>query len=42
MDFRSDNVHGVSPQIIEAIAAANHGSASSYGADDMTSRLEKR
>jgi threonine aldolase len=42
MDFRSDNVAGASPEIIAAIAAANGGTASAYGADEATARLERR
>jgi len=42
MDFRSDNVAGASPQIMAALLAANDGPASSYGADAVTSRLERR
>ncbi len=42
MDFRSDNVWGASPEILEALAAANHGSAGAYGDDDWTKRLEER
>ncbi|MCW5752318.1 MAG: low specificity L-threonine aldolase [Alphaproteobacteria bacterium] len=40
MDFRSDNVAGIAPAILAAIAAANAGSASSYGEDDWTKRLQ--
>jgi threonine aldolase len=42
MDFRSDNVAGVAPQIIEAVIAANQGRSTSYGADDITGRVEAR
>ena len=42
MDFRSDNVTGVSPEILEALAAANGGAAASYGADPITERLQRR
>ena len=42
MDFRSDNVSGVHPAILEALASANGGSASAYGADGITQRLERR
>src|SRR4051794_34274947 len=42
MDFRSDNVSGVHPAVIEAIAAANHGAAAAYGDDAWTQRLEGR
>ena len=42
MDFRSDNVAGASPEILAALAAANGGTASAYGADEITSRLEAR
>ena len=42
MDFRSDNVAGASPEIIAALAAANTGTASPYGADETTARLERR
>ena len=41
MNFRSDNVTGVSPEIIAALVAANRGTASSYGADAVTKGLEK-
>jgi threonine aldolase len=42
MDFRSDNVAGVAPQILEAVIAANQGTASSYGADEISARVEAR
>jgi threonine aldolase len=35
-DFRSDNVGGVAPELLEAIHAANHGAAAPYGDDDFT------
>jgi threonine aldolase len=38
--FASDNYAGVLPEVMEAIAAANHGHAISYGADESTARLE--
>lgn len=41
MNFRSDNVTGVSPEIMAALVAANQGTASSYGADAVTKGLEK-
>ena len=41
MDFRSDNVTGASPEVMAALAAANAGSVSSYGADDLTQGLAK-
>jgi len=42
MDFRSDNTSGVAPAIMAALASANQGTASSYGADEITARLIKR
>jgi threonine aldolase len=42
VNFRSDNVTGIAPEIFAAIAAANHGSAPSYGADAITERLTQR
>jgi len=42
MNFCSDNVTGVAPEIMAAIADANHGAAMGYGNDDITRRLEKR
>ena len=42
MNFRSDNAAGISPAILEAIAAANGGTAPSYGADEITARVERR
>jgi threonine aldolase len=42
INLASDNVTGVAPEILAAIAAAATGSAPSYGADDSTRRLEAR
>jgi threonine aldolase len=42
MDFRSDNVTGVAPEIMAAIAAANTGTATAYGDDETTKRVERR
>ena len=42
MDFSSDNVAGAAPEIMAALAAANLGPATSYGADAVTARLEPR
>lgn len=42
MNFASDNVTGVSPEIMAALNAANEGTAISYGQDDCTQRLESR
>jgi threonine aldolase len=38
--FASDNAAGVSPEVIEAIVAANQGPALAYGDDDWTRRAE--
>lgn len=38
--FASDNAAGVSPEVLEALAAANHGPALAYGQDDWTRRAE--
>jgi threonine aldolase len=40
VNLRSDNVAGIAPEILAAIAAANAGSAPSYGADPITARLQ--
>src|SRR5262245_54083182 len=42
MDFRSDNVAGAAPDILQAVIAANSGTATSYGADPYSDRVEKR
>lgn len=42
MTFASDNTSGVAPEIMAALAAANQGIASGYGADDITRRLDAR
>jgi threonine aldolase len=42
MNFSSDNVTGVAPEILAALAAANAGAASAYGADAVTERLQRR
>lgn len=39
MDFRSDNVSGAHPAMLEALARANQGTATSYGDDDITRGL---
>ena len=40
MDFRSDNVAGAAPEILDALAAANAGTASAYGDDDWSRELD--
>jgi threonine aldolase len=40
--FASDNQAGIHPAVLEAIAAANHGHAPSYGHDAATERLQAR
>jgi threonine aldolase len=40
MDFGSDNVTGVAPEIMAALMAANQGSAVSYGNDECSQRLQ--
>ncbi len=40
MNFASDNTAPLAPEVMAAIAAANHGSAASYGADAQTARLQ--
>ncbi len=42
MDFRSDNTHGCSSEILEALARANAGTMSSYGDDEITARVRER
>ena len=42
MNFCSDNVSGIAPEILAAIAAANRGDAPSYGADPITARVTHR
>jgi threonine aldolase len=41
-DFRSDNVAGVAPKVLTALTAAAQGSASSYGEDAITRRVEAK
>jgi len=38
-DFSSDNISGIAPEILDAIAAANVGTVHSYGDDPLTHRL---
>ena len=38
--FASDNAAGVSPEVMDALLAANHGAALAYGDDDWTRRAE--
>jgi threonine aldolase len=42
IDFRSDNVGAVAPELLGAIAAANGGAASSYGEDGLTVLVQQR
>jgi threonine aldolase len=41
-DFRSDNVGGVAPELLEAMAAANVSAAAPYGDDDWTRAMVAR
>lgn len=38
--FKSDNTAAASPQMLAALAAANHGPARAYGDDEWTARLD--
>ncbi len=40
--FGSDNVAGASPEILQALIACNDGAASSYGADEISARVEHK
>ena len=42
LDLRSDNTLAVHPDILDAVARANDGSQSSYGADEISHRLRTR
>lgn len=41
LNFRSDNETPAAPEILSALAAANHGSAWSYAEDDWSNRLDQ-
>jgi threonine aldolase len=41
-DFRSDNVGGAAPEMLEAIIGASAGTAAPYGDDDYTRRMNER
>ncbi|MFY9348168.1 MAG: beta-eliminating lyase-related protein, partial [Orrella sp.] len=40
IELRSDNAAGVAPEILQAIEAANSGSALAYGGDQWSARLQ--
>src|ERR1043166_414712 len=42
MDYRSDNTGRAAPEILDALVAANTGTALGYGADEWTARLQRR
>jgi threonine aldolase len=42
LNFRSDNVATVAPEILRALDAANHGLAASYGDDEYSALLNRR
>lgn len=42
MNFASDNVYGVHPKILKALADANEGTAPSYAGDDLSRRAEEK
>lgn len=42
IDFRSDNTHGASPEILDALTRAAAGTMTSYGADAITARVRER
>jgi threonine aldolase len=41
-DFRSDNTHGASPEILDALVRAGTGTVTSYGSDEITARVRER
>lgn len=41
-DFRSDNTHGCSPEILDALTRAAAGTMTSYGSDEVTARVRER
>lgn len=41
LNFASDNAAPASPEVVEAVTAANRGAAGSYGADELTARLDR-
>jgi threonine aldolase len=41
-DFRSDNTHGCSPEILDALTRAAAGTMTSYGGDEVTARVRER
>jgi hypothetical protein len=41
INFKSDNVFGVSPEIMEALTQVNEGTQCSYSADEYTAQLQK-
>jgi threonine aldolase len=41
-DFRSDNTHGCSPEVLDAIRNVASGTMTSYGSDPVTQRLRER
>ncbi len=40
--FSSDNIAGVSPQVLDALVAASAGAAQPYGNDELTAQLEQQ
>jgi threonine aldolase len=42
IDYRSDNTGRAAPEILDALIAANTGTALGYGADEWTARLQGR
>jgi threonine aldolase len=42
IDFRSDNTGRAAPEILDALIAANSGTALGYGGDDWTAALQER
>ena len=42
LNFRSDNVATVTPEILRALEAVNHGPAASYGDDEYTALLNRK
>ena len=41
-DFRSDNTHAASPEILDALVRASAGTMTSYGDDEITARVRVR